>query len=158
MSGQMTAVELNNMRINTAPDERTPEERKRARRKLAKSKKKRNPKQESASKAAQRDQRLAFATLIIAGLVFLGVILVSAYCTSIKYDISAMNKETLAIQEDIDQLKVKIEDGTNIGTIEKRALKELDMIYPTAEQFVYIDGAETKGDMAQVIKENAYEF
>lgn len=157
MSAQMTATELNKMRIETA-DDRTPEERKKARRKLAKSKRKRNPKELSASKAAARDQRLALFALFVAGLIFLGVIFISAYCANLKYEINAVNKQTLALQEDIDQLKVEIENGTNIGTIENKALKDLGMIYPTAEQFVYVDGEAPKEDMALVIKENAYEF
>lgn len=160
MSGQMTAVELNKMRIDTGIDERTPEERKKARRKYAKSKskRKRSLQQENAKKAAARDQKLAIFTIAVIGLVFLCVVFVSAYCTNLKYEINSMNKETLALQEDIDQLKVQIEDNTNIATIEKKARDDLDMIYPTAEQFVYINGEAAQSDMAQVIKENAYEF
>lgn len=160
MAGQMTATELNKMRVQTLPDERTPEERRKARKKLAKAKRKRLQQEVVTSKTSvSRDRKFAVATVIVIGMVMVGIIFVSAYCASIKYDINTMNKEIVALQEDIDFLKVEIESGTNIATIEKKALKELGMIYPTAEQFVYIDLKKpVKEDLAQVIKENAYEF
>lgn len=159
MSAQMNAVELNKMRIGTVPDERTPEERKKARRKMAKAKRKRARQEElNISKAASRDRKLAVMTVVVLGLLLLGVIFISAYCASLKSEINQVNKDVIAIQEEIDYLKLEIESGSNIATIEKRALKELGMIYPTADQFVYIDTKKTgNDDMAQVIKENAYE-
>lgn len=158
MSSQMTATELNKMRIADAPDPRTPGERKKARRKIAKAKRKRN-KDISMRVAANRDRKLAIATVVVMGVIMLGVIFVSAYCADIKHDINLVNKDITALQEDIDYLKVEIESGNNIATIEKKALKSLGMIYPTADQFEYLEGTKStkKEDMAQVIKENAYE-
>lgn len=160
MSAQMTATELNKMRIDTVPDERTPAERKKARRKLAKAKRKKKAKAEVVTSAAiARDRKLAVITVVVVGLVLLGIIFVSAYCATIKYDINKTNKEAIALQEEIDYLKVEIENGTNIGTIEEKALKELGMIYPTADQFEYLEAKTTnKEDMAQVIKDSAYEY
>lgn len=158
MSSQMTAVELNKMRVADVPDPRTPAERKKARRKIAKAKRKRS-KDISMRVAANRDRKLAIATVAVIGLILLGMIFVSAYCANVKHDINVVNKEILAIQEDIDYLKVEIESGNNLATIEKKAIKELGMVYPTADQFRYLDRTKSakKEDMAQVIKENAYE-
>lgn len=159
MAAQMSAVELNKMRVGYIPDERTPEERKKARRKLAKTKRKRTKQEQmNISAAASRDRKLAVATVIVLGLIMLGIIFISAYCASIKNEINKVNKEIVALQEEIDYLKLEIESGSNIATIEQRALDELGMIYPTADQFVYVEGIKAdSGDMAQVIKENAYE-
>lgn len=159
MSAQMSALELNKMRIDTVPDERSPEERKKARRKIAKAKRKRVHQEEmSVSAIASKDRRLAILTVVVLGLIMLGVIFISAYCASIKSEINHVNKEIAVLQEDIDYLKLEIESGSNIATIEDRALKDLGMIYPTADQFVYIEGIKSKdNDLAQAIKENAYE-
>ena len=159
MSAQMNAVELNKMRTSTVPDERTPEERKKARRKVAKAKRKRTRREQmNISSAAARDRKLAIATVVVLGLVMLGVIFISAYCASLKSEINKVNKETMALQEDIDYLKLEIESGSNIATIEKKALGELGMIYPTADQFKYVLNYKSDDDnLAQMIKENAYE-
>lgn len=159
MSAQMSALELNKMRIGAVPDERSPEERKKARRKIAKAKRKRAQQEEmSVSAIASKDRRLAILTVVVLGLVMLGIIFISAYCASIKSEINQVNKEIAVLQEDIDYLKLEIESGSNIATIEDRALKDLGMIYPTADQFVYIEGIKSKdNDLAQAIKENAYE-
>ena len=159
MSAQMSALELNKMRIGTAPDERTPEERKKARRRMAKAKRKRAYQEEmSVSAIASKDRRLAILTVVVLGIIMLGIIFISAYCASIKSEINKVNKEIAVLQEDIDYLKLEIESGSNIATIEDKALKDLGMIYPTADQFVYIEGIKPKdNDLAQAIKENAYE-
>ncbi len=159
MSAQMNALELNKMRIGTAPDERTPAERKKARRKMAKAKRKRIRQEEmSVSTAAAKDRKLAIFTVAVLGLVLLGIIFISAYCASLKSEINQVNKDVAIIQEDIDYLKMEIESGLNIATIEEKAVKELGMIYPTADQFEYIDAIKPESnDMAQAIKENAYE-
>jgi len=151
-----TAMELNR---DTLPDERTPEERKRARRKMAKAKRKKIALEEkNISSAASKDRKLAVVVVIVIGLIFVGIISISAYCASITNDINKASKEIAVIQEDIDYLKMEIEKNSNIAYIEKKALKDLGMIYPTAEQFVYVEGIKASDDdLAQAIKENAYE-
>jgi cell division protein FtsL len=155
----MTAVELNKMRVDTLPDEKTPEERKKTRRKLAKAKRKREHQESmSVSAAAAKDRKLAVTTVVVLGFIMVGIIFISAYCASLTSEINKANKEIAALQEDIDYLKLEIESGLNIATIEEKALKELGMIYPTADQFVYVEGIKPdNNDMAQAIKESAYE-
>ncbi|MDR2089661.1 MAG: hypothetical protein LBP73_09930 [Clostridiales Family XIII bacterium] len=97
------------------------------------------------------------ALLLFAGLVGIGWIIASAWMTSIQYEI---NQITAAVEEthtEIEKLTVKIEKGTGINVIEMRAIHELGMIYPTAEQVVYIEEEPPPmNDFAQYIKENAY--
>lgn len=156
---QMTALELNKMRDRFIPEESTPEERKQTRRKVAKAKRKRERQEQvSLSAAVAKDRKYAIATIIVLGLIFLGMISVSAYCASINDEINKVNREISVLQEEIDFLKVEIESGLNIATIEQKALEELGMIYPTADQFVFAEGKKAKNNnMAQAIKENAYE-
>ena len=60
---------------------------------------------------------------------------------------------------EIEKLSVKIEKGTGINVIELRATEELGMIYPTAEQVVYIEEKPAPvNDFAQYIRENAYQL
>jgi hypothetical protein len=95
--------------------------------------------------------------LLFAGLIGVGMVIASAWMTSIKYEI---NRVTAVVEEtrlEIEKLTVKIEKGTGINVIELRATNELGMIYPSEEQVVYIeDEPPPMNDFAQYIKENAY--
>ncbi|MDD3170143.1 MAG: hypothetical protein PHC91_11860 [Eubacteriales bacterium] len=100
--------------------------------------------------------RLVLLTVLI-GVLCLGLILSTAYAASVKYHINTMIKENAVIQGEIENLNVKIESASNIQIVEARATTELGMLYPTAEQLVFIDGTrETVKDFALVLKEQAY--
>jgi hypothetical protein len=99
------------------------------------------------------------ALLLFAGLVGIGMIIASTWMTAIKYDINKIVKETAAVYDEIEMLEVKIEKGTGIGVIEQRAMDEFGMIYPAAEQVIYIEADPPPvNDFAQYIKENAYQL
>lgn len=106
-----------------------------------------------------KDRNLIFFTFLLIGAIAIGLICSVAYSESIKHDINKAHSEIASIQEEIDNLNLKIEEGKNIGTIEKKALRDLGMVYPTADQFKYVDEIKPmKEDMAQVIRGNAYEY
>ncbi|HVI39538.1 MAG TPA: cell division protein FtsL [Anaerovoracaceae bacterium] len=100
--------------------------------------------------------RLVMLT-IFAGILCAALILSTAYAASVKYNINSLIKENTVIQGEIENLNVKIESASNIQIIEARATAELGMMYPTAEQLVFIDeNKETVKDFALVLKEQAY--
>jgi hypothetical protein len=97
------------------------------------------------------------ALLLFAGFVCIAMIIASAWMTAIQYDINQIVKAAATVRDEIGKLEVKIEKGTGINVIEWRAVNEFGMIYPTAEQVVYIeDDPPPVRDFAQYIKENAY--
>jgi cell division protein FtsL len=97
--------------------------------------------------------------LLFAGLVGIGMILASAWTTSIKYEINQVERAVETTYAEIEKLTVQIEKASGINVIELRATRELGMIYPTAEQVVYIEEEPTPmNDFAQYIKENAYQL
>lgn len=99
--------------------------------------------------------RLLLLTAFI-GVLCIGVILTTAYAASIKYHINTMIKENTVIQGEIENLNVKIESASNIQIVEAKAT-ELGMVYPTAEQLVFIDGTQAPvKDFAMALKEQAY--
>ena len=100
--------------------------------------------------------RLLLLTVFV-GVLCIGLILSTAYAASVKYHINAMIKENAVIQGEIENLNVKIESASNIQIIEAKASAELGMVYPGAEQLVFIDGdRETAKDFALVLREQAY--
>ncbi|MDR1028705.1 MAG: hypothetical protein LBL63_04725, partial [Clostridiales Family XIII bacterium] len=96
-------------------------------------------------------------TVFVVGALFLGVIFLTAYGASMQRDINKVNAQSAAIDDDIDNLRLSIERGRNIKTIEQRATAELGMIYPAGTQLKYLAEMElAPTDMAQSIKEKAY--
>lgn len=94
---------------------------------------------------------------VFAGILCVGLILSTAYSASVKYHINTLIKENAVIQGEIENLNVKIESASNIQIVEAKATIELGMVYPTAEQLVFIDGSkEAVKDFALVLKEQAY--
>lgn len=99
--------------------------------------------------------RLLLLTAFV-GVLCIGVILTTAYAASIKCDINSMIKENAVIQGEIENLNVKIESASNIQIVEAKAT-QLGMVYPSAEQLVFIDAAqEPVKDFAMALKEQAY--
>lgn len=100
--------------------------------------------------------RLLLLTAFV-GVLCIGLILSTAYAASIQYHINTMIKENRVIQGEIENLNVKIESASNIQIVEAKASAELGMVYPVAEQLVFIGGSmETVKDFALVLKEQAY--
>jgi cell division protein FtsL len=95
--------------------------------------------------------------LLLAGLAGVGMIIASTWMTAIQYDINRIAKATAAVCDEIEKLEVEIEKNTGINVIEQRATQDFGMIYPAAEQVVYIEeDPPPVNDFAQYIKENAY--
>lgn len=113
-------------------------------------------KSSSAGINAKDKFRLLVLTVFI-GALCVGLIIATAYAANIKYSINTIIKENEVIQGEIENLNVKIESAANIQIIEARAVSELGMQYPAAEQFVFIDTSrEAIKDFALALKEQAY--
>jgi len=95
--------------------------------------------------------------LVLAGVLCVSLIISTAYTARVKYEINLIAKENTQISGEIENLNVKIKNATNIRHIEKKALDELGMIYPSPERFVFLVRHEKpQGDFAMLIKEQAY--
>ncbi|MDR2355413.1 MAG: hypothetical protein LBE16_04380 [Clostridiales Family XIII bacterium] len=97
--------------------------------------------------------------LLLAGSLGIAMIIATAFMSSVQYEINRIEKNTETTLAEIEKLSVKIEKGTGINVVELRAIQELGMIYPTAEQVVYIEEEPAPmNDFAQYIRENAYQL
>jgi cell division protein FtsL len=107
--------------------------------------------------SAEKSMMIFVAVFIAA--IFIGVIALEAYSVSIQHEINKKNSETAAIQKEIDELYVAIEEGNNIGAIEKSAKKDLKMVYPSGNQIKYGKDIKTKkkdADIVESIRSTAY--
>ena len=103
------------------------------------------------------------AAIFISGLL-LGLVFLTAWSAAIQSDINRTNAQGAAVQEEIDALKVQIEQNRNISVIQQRATDELHMLYPSARQLVYVEDLQVQTasaisleNLAQTIREKAYE-
>lgn len=109
------------------------------------------------SRTSPKDRLGLMALTVLMGLIFVAMIIVSAYGANIKYDINSLSKENAVIQGEIENLNVEIKSEVNIDNIEERAINELGMVYPEVDQYRYLGSEEdTRHNLASVIKEKAY--
>lgn len=95
--------------------------------------------------------------LVIAGVLLVGTVWMSAKATEIKYSINKTNKEIRTIENEITSLKVKIEGANGIESVEEYAINELKMKYPSANQCIYIEeDAVVRDTLSAEIREKAY--
>jgi cell division protein FtsL len=101
---------------------------------------------------------MIFVAVFIAA-IFIGVIALEAYSVSIQHEINKTAAQTALVQQEIDDLYIAIEQGSNIAAIEKRAREKLNMAYPTSEQTKYAGDIEADAgdvDIAEDIRSKAY--
>ena len=99
--------------------------------------------------------RVIAVFLLIAALA-LAMISISAYNSTIQYDINRMNSQIEETQKEIQNLQVQIKKAANITNLESRAA-ELGLIYPSHDQIVYLEMEEGGiEDFALALMESAY--
>lgn len=103
-----------------------------------------------------KEKVMIMALTVCVGLVCIGLIASTAYAASIKYRINSTIKESAVLEGEIENLNVKIKSQTNIQLVEEKAKNELGMVYPTVNQYVYIDQVPEVKDFAIVLKAQAY--
>ena len=102
-------------------------------------------------------RKLAFSTVLAAGLAMIMLIIITAYSANIRYDVNSMIKENSVLMGEIENLQVKLYSANNIDYIESKATGELQMIYPEEKNRVYISGDDIpEQGFADIIKEKAY--
>ncbi len=102
-------------------------------------------------------RKLAFATVAIAGILCIFMIMVTAFCASVQYDINQMTKENQAVQGEIENLEAQYYGVSNIGVIENTATKQLGMKYPSEKKRVYLYSDDVpENGFAAVLRDKAF--
>lgn len=96
-------------------------------------------------------------SLLLIGGICVAAITMTAYASQIKYNIFNINKEIKMLEGDIDNLNLQIERQCSLSVVENKAIKELGMVYPSANQIVFLDNASKNSkDFASVLKQAAF--
>lgn len=102
-------------------------------------------------------KKVAFSMVLVTGITMIMLIIITAYCANLRYDINSMIKENNTIQGEIENLQAKLYSTNNINYIESKAISGLGMTYPATGNKVYIsaDDMPEKG-FSEVLREKAY--
>ena len=102
-------------------------------------------------------RKLLFGSVLIAGILCIFMIMVTAFCASVQYDINQMTKENQAVQGEIENLQAEYYSVSSIGVVESTATKEMGMKYPSEKRRVYLysDDVPSEG-FAAVLRDMAY--
>ena len=104
-----------------------------------------------------RDRRRMFriaALILFAIFILVGM---RAYCANLQHANNELIKENGYLEAEIDSLNSQLIERTNVTTIEKIATDDYGMIFPTADNVIYLDdGKEQEDSLAAVIRSEAY--
>jgi len=122
-------------------------------------------KREQSKKVAKQKFFVTFQTAVIIltlAAMFSLIVYRNSLVNEAKYDIFNMKSEIKSLNSDIEELSAAIENQTDIKTVEKIAIEELNMQYPKAEQYIYIGApyyyALTKTDFDVAETDDTSEF
>ena len=106
----------------------------------------------------KRDKRILLMIIILVGVIGLGLVVTTAYAANIKYQINTTINENEILLGEIESLRVKLNEATNIQNLEDKAQTQLGMVYPKQDEFVFIAAEEKPPeDFAMIIKSIAYQ-
>ena len=103
----------------------------------------------------KKKRRTIFQVMLV-GVLLIMFVAGAAYASSLAYHNNMLVEENEAINANIQELKVEIQSTMNVGMVEKHALKELGMVYPTESQIVQLDNSENMNNFAEALRKEAF--
>ncbi|MDO4486136.1 MAG: cell division protein FtsL [Bacillota bacterium] len=102
-------------------------------------------------------RKAAFSVVLIAGIVMIMLIIITAYSANVRYGINKTIRENNELMGEIENLQVKIYTANNVNYIEGQAKSKLKMVSPKDKNRVYIaaDDIPEQG-FADMLREKAY--
>lgn len=103
-----------------------------------------------------KDKMRLLVLIAALGVLFVGMIITTAFAAAIQYNTNKIIEENHVIQTEIENLEISIHAATNIEAIETKAVA-LGMIYPAAGQVVHLSADTNPPEgFAQMMKNQAY--
>ena len=107
---------------------------------------------------ALKDRKLILLGIVALAVVFIVMIVMTAYAASIRYDISAAEAENNALWNEIKQLQTNQTTMNGVAYIEQRAKEELDMKSAKNDYIVYLTGDDVPPQgFADVLRSKAFQ-
>lgn len=105
-----------------------------------------------------RDKRFILRSILIIGIMCIGVVITSAFVASVTYQNNELKAQNQALQSEVDSLQMEVDSATNLSTIASKASDKLGMVYPEGSKYVEITSADkTQTNFAASLKKQAYD-
>lgn len=102
--------------------------------------------------------RQLMVAAVFVTVMLIGLLVLNACAANLQCDINNLTKANLLLEDEIDAMSMKIDQGTSIEVIESYAMGELNMEYPSAEQCIYIaEDVTLMENFSDTIRRKAYE-
>ncbi|WP_066502052.1 cell division protein FtsL [Abyssisolibacter fermentans] len=99
--------------------------------------KKTKHKEKNTTIATKSKVKLVALSVVVLG-VCLGILLLNAYVSQLKYELLSLNKSKEELFEEKSLLEIKIDKIKQSDWIEEAAISQLGMSYPTRDQIIYV--------------------
>lgn len=107
--------------------------------------------------AAAAQYKLAIKYILLAALLMLGGVFMSAYSANLQQKNNALKAQNEIVQAEIDSLNEQINDASSIEKVEKIATEKYGMVQPDESNYIRLKNKKsTSGDLADTIKKEAY--
>lgn len=109
-------------------------------------------------KAVLQDKTKVIIILLALTILCIGLIGLTAYSTSLQYEINSINNRIQDSQWSVRNLEVAIKSANTLSNLQEKAT-EMGLVFPGFDQIVYLQtGSETAQiqDFAVALRENAY--
>ncbi|MCI5697565.1 MAG: cell division protein FtsL [Clostridiales bacterium] len=105
----------------------------------------------------RKEQFKIILAVLFIGVILLFMVLIDAYNANVQVDNNEYSRVNADLQGEIDTLKIKVKSSNNIDSIEKVAIEQLGMVYPSEDQCIYLtDNDRPQGGFAAMLKSQAY--
>lgn len=105
-----------------------------------------------------KGQRRVIGTIVLIGLICIFIVVLAAYAAELKCTNNMLSGANKGLQGEIGALDVKIKAQNSLDNIEAIAKDKIGMVRaPEADLLSLSDTKEPTGNLAMVIRQNAYE-
>jgi mannose-6-phosphate isomerase class I len=106
--------------------------------------------------STKQKAKLIFATSLLGALCVM-IIVTTAYISQIKYNINRIESDVIGLEKDIQNIQIDIQKSKEINQLEAKAIQNLGMIYPSADQIVFLSTVKVDDvDFGAILKEQAF--
>ncbi len=105
---------------------------------------------------SNRDKGRLIALTVIAGFLGICIIISTAFCATLQYQINTLTEQNAQIEKEIQDVNITLQSKNSLPVLEKKAREKLGMTYPKPSQIVYVGNTTAPQDFEATVKDQAY--
>lgn len=118
-----------------------------------KEKPKREPEKKPVLRVTAKDKSNILMLIAVIGICCIAIIFMQACASDIDYSINSLNQQIDVLEGDIDNLNVQLNSASGLDYVESYAAEHLGMMYPTHDQYIYVESLQGSAEVEAYIAE-----